>query len=95
MAITKSQVQHVARLCRLAFGEEELEKFTEELGKILEYVDKLREVETGGVEASLHGLEGSSLMREDVPGKDTLPREEVLRSAPDQEKGHFKVPGVL
>ena len=95
MPVSKSDVEHVARLCRLEFSPEELEKLRAELGRILEYVEKLRRLDVGGVEPTLHGLDGTALLREDVPGEDTLPRTKALEGAPEEESGHFKVPGVL
>jgi aspartyl-tRNA(Asn)/glutamyl-tRNA(Gln) amidotransferase subunit C len=95
MAISRSDVEHVAKLCRLALGPGELETLRGELARILEYVEKLRELDVGGVEATQYGLDGSTPLREDVPGGESLPRADVLGAAPDEEDGHFKVPGVL
>jgi len=95
MPISRSDVEHVAKLCRLAFGPEELEKLRDELVRILEYVEKLKELDVTDVEPTLYGLEGSTPLREDAPGKEGLAREEALGGAPEEERGHFKVPGVL
>jgi aspartyl-tRNA(Asn)/glutamyl-tRNA(Gln) amidotransferase subunit C len=95
MSISRSEVEHVARLCRLAFEKEELEKFTQELGKILDYVEKLKELDTAEVEPSLHGLEGEPHVREDEGGGEMLSKEDALKGAPDKEKGHFRIPGTL
>jgi len=95
MSISRSEVEHVAKLCRLAFEKEELERFTQELGKILDYVEKLKELDTAGVEPSLHGLKGVPHLREDEAGGEMLSKEEALNGAPDKEKGHFRVPGTL
>jgi len=95
MAISRSDVEYVAKLCRLAFNEKELERLSGELARILEYVEKLKELDVTRVEPSLYGLDGSASLREDEPGHDTLSREDVMKAAPEEEKGHFKVPGVL
>jgi aspartyl-tRNA(Asn)/glutamyl-tRNA(Gln) amidotransferase subunit C len=95
MAISRADIEHVARLCRLSFSETELEKFTGELGRILEYVEKLTKLDVTSVEPSLHGLDGSAPLREDEPGGDVLSRDDALGGAPDQERGHFRVPGVM
>jgi len=95
MSVSKSDVEHVARLCRLEFGPEETEKLRGELGRILEYVEKLRRLDVTGVEPTLHGVDGTTPLRDDVPGEDTLPRAKALEGAPEEESGHFKVPGVL
>ncbi len=88
-------MEHVARLCRLALGEKELETLSGELARILEYVEKLKELDVSGVEPTLYGLEGITHLREDVAGENSLPRDEVLKAAPEEERGHFKVPGVM
>ncbi|MFH0777960.1 MAG: Asp-tRNA(Asn)/Glu-tRNA(Gln) amidotransferase subunit GatC [Candidatus Eisenbacteria bacterium] len=95
MTISKAIVEHVARLCRLSVRPGEVERFQKELGRIIEYVDKLSEVDTSLVEPSSHGLEGTTPLREDVRGPGSLSREDVLQAAPASDRGHFKVPRVL
>ncbi len=88
-------MERIAELSRLSFGQEEVERLRGELGRILEYVEKLRELDVTNVEPTLHGLEGTAALRKDVPDGDGLSREEALGQAPEEESGHFKVPGVL
>jgi aspartyl-tRNA(Asn)/glutamyl-tRNA(Gln) amidotransferase subunit C len=95
MSISRREVEHVAGLCRLSFGQEEVERLREELGRILGYVEKLKELDVTNVEATLRGLDGTAALREDVPDGSGLSREEALGQAPDEENGHFKVPGVF
>ncbi|PLR75683.1 Asp-tRNA(Asn)/Glu-tRNA(Gln) amidotransferase GatCAB subunit C [Bacillus sp. V3-13] len=92
--ISKDQVQHVANLARLAITEEEAEKFTKQLDAIISFAEELNEVNTDGVEPTAHVLNMKNVMREDKPEKG-LPREEVLKNAPEHEKGQFKVPSIL
>ena len=95
MPISRSDVEHVAGLCRLAFSAKELDTLSGELARILEYVEKLKELDVTGVEPTQYGLEGSTPLREDTPGEEGLAREDALGGAADEESGHFKVPGVL
>ncbi|PLR85637.1 Asp-tRNA(Asn)/Glu-tRNA(Gln) amidotransferase GatCAB subunit C [Bacillus canaveralius] len=92
--ISKDQVQHVANLARLAITEEEVEKFTKQLDAIISFAEQLNEVNTDGVEPTAHVLNMKNVLREDKPEKG-LPREDVLKNAPDHEKGQFKVPSIL
>ncbi len=94
MSINISDVEHVARLARLDLSEEEKEMFTAQLSAILKYAEKLNELDTDNVEPTTHVLHVSNVMREDEV-KESLPIEKVLRNAPDDEDGQFKVPAVL
>ena len=91
--ITIKDVEHVAKLARLALSEEEKEKFAPQLNAVLEYVDELNEVDTTGVEPMAHSIKISNVMREDVV-KQEFTREEMLQNAPEEEDGFFKVPKI-
>ncbi len=94
MAITIEQVEHIARLAKLEFTQEEKERFTRELNRILEYVEKLNELDTSNVEPLSHTTEITNVMRGDrVTG--SLPLEEVLKNAPSRQGNFFKVPKVV
>ena len=94
MSITVKDVQHVAKLARLQLSPEEEAPFTEQMNAILQYAEKLNELDTENVKPTTHVLQVSNVMREDVV-KDSLTQEEALLNAPDDEDGHFKVPAVL
>ncbi|GIP24381.1 MULTISPECIES: Asp-tRNA(Asn)/Glu-tRNA(Gln) amidotransferase subunit GatC [Paenibacillus] len=94
MSITTKDVEHVARLARLNLTPEEKETFTDQLSAILQYAEKLNELDTDGVEPTTHVLHLSNVMRDDVV-KESLPAEKVFLNAPDEEDGQFKVPAVL
>ncbi|MBS5914591.1 Asp-tRNA(Asn)/Glu-tRNA(Gln) amidotransferase subunit GatC [Paenibacillus macerans] len=87
-------VEHVAKLARLHLTDEEREMFTEQLNAILQYAEKLNELDTDQIEPTTHVLHLSNVMREDVV-KESLPPEKVFLNAPDEEDGQFKVPAVL
>lgn len=94
MSITVKDVQHVVKLARLQLSPEEEATFTEQMNAILQYAEKLNELDTENVKPTTHVLQVSNVMREDVV-KDSLTQEEALLNAPDDEDGHFKVPAVL
>lgn len=94
MSITNQDVQHVAKLARLNLSADEEQKFTEQLNAILQYAEKLNELDTDGVEPTTHVLPVSNVMREDVK-RESLPVEKVMLNAPEEEDGQFKVPAVL
>ncbi len=94
MSITVKDVQHVARLARLQLSPEEEAVFTEQMNAILQYAEKLNELDTENVKPTTHVLQVSNVMRDDVV-KESLSQEEALLNAPEDEEGHFKVPAVL
>lgn len=94
MKISKDDIIKVSELARLEFKEEELEKFTEQLGKILEYIEQLNELNTDNVEPTSHVLDSSTPLREDKV-VEWLSTEEVLKNAPESEDDFFVVPQVI
>jgi aspartyl-tRNA(Asn)/glutamyl-tRNA(Gln) amidotransferase subunit C len=94
MAITREQVEHVAHLSRLALTDEELDTFAGQLGGILEYMEKLNELDTTGVEPMVHAIEGAQPTRPDRR-TGSLERDEALRNAPEAAEGCFKVPRII
>ncbi|MER3409565.1 MAG: Asp-tRNA(Asn)/Glu-tRNA(Gln) amidotransferase subunit GatB [Thermoleophilia bacterium] len=91
MAITREQVLHVAHLARLALSEEEVERFQEQLGAILEAVGTIAELDLSDVEPTSHPLDLVNVLADDEPEL-CLPREEALANAPETEDGYFAVP---
>ncbi|MNI75562.1 Aspartyl/glutamyl-tRNA(Asn/Gln) amidotransferase subunit C [compost metagenome] len=94
MSIQVKDVEHVAKLARLNLTDEERVMFTEQLNAILQYADKLNELDTENVEPTTHVLKLHNVMREDEV-KESLSAEKVFRNAPEEEDGQFKVPAVL
>ncbi len=94
MKITKDEVLYVADLARLNLAEAAIEKFAGQIGEILEYVDKLNEVNTEGVRPTSHAISLTNAFREDEP-KEHLDREKALANAPEKEAGSFIVPKVV
>lgn len=93
MALTREQVEHVARLARLGLTEEEKEAFTVQLSRILDHVNRLEELDTRNVPPTYHVVALQNVLREDEPHQ-SLNREKVLSQAPEAEAGYFKVPKI-
>ncbi len=93
-AITPEEVEHVANLARLEFNEEEIDQFTHQLGRILDYIGKLNELDTTDVPPTSHVLPIHNVSKEDAV-KPSYDRELVFATAPDTEEGHFDVPKVI
>jgi aspartyl-tRNA(Asn)/glutamyl-tRNA(Gln) amidotransferase subunit C len=91
LAISRDEVLHVAHLARLALSEDELEKLTAELGKILDAVGVVSELELGDVPPTSHPLDLVNVWDEDVP-RDSLPVADVFANAPAEEDRQFRVP---
>lgn len=87
-------VADVARLARIHLSAEETRLFQEQLGHVIDYADKLREVDVSGVEASAHASPIFDVFREDE-ARSSFTQEEALRNAPQQAKGLFVVPKVV
>ena len=94
MSVTKKDVEHIAKLARLEFNDEEINDYTQQLNKILEYVDKLNELDTENVEPLSHPVEGSNVFRDDEL-KPSVSRDDALANAPDKTDEFFKVPKVI
>lgn len=94
MPVTLKDAKHIAELARLEFSGEELESFTHQLNQILEYVEKLNELDTENVEPLSHPVEGNNAFREDEL-KPSINREEALKNAPDRDEEFFRVPKVI
>jgi aspartyl-tRNA(Asn)/glutamyl-tRNA(Gln) amidotransferase subunit C len=87
-------IEHVARLARLALTDEEKARLREQLGMILEHAAKVGEVAAADVPPTAYAIARANVYREDVP-QPSLPQEEALASAPEREDGRFKVVRVV
>ena len=94
MSLTRAEVEHIARLARLALTDEELERFQRQLSDILAYADRLQSVDTSGIPPTAGFLPGGDELRPDEPGG-CLTREELLGNAPLTRSDQFQVPPVL
>lgn len=94
MGIDRKTVEHVAKLARLELTGEELERYGGQLGAVLDYVEKLKQLDLEGVEPLVHAAEGTNVFRADEP-RECLPHEKALGNAPDRNDDFFLVPRVV
>jgi aspartyl-tRNA(Asn)/glutamyl-tRNA(Gln) amidotransferase subunit C len=95
--ITKKEVQHIANLARLGLNEKEIEKYQNELSSILDYIEKLKEVDISKVEPNIHPLEVKNVTREDKEKskiKNQISKR-LLELAPETKEGYLKVKSIL
>lgn len=92
--ITLKDVEHVAKLARLDLSEEEKSKFADQMGKLLDYFNQLKEINTEDIEPMAHPVQAVNVVREDqiVP---SCGRDEILKNAPEEEDGYFRVPKII
>lgn len=94
--ISKKEVEHIAKLSRMGLKPAEFKKFQEELSSILDYIEKLAELDISQVKPTSHSIE-----IENVVGKDEIKTQSpqvvnsLIEAAPEKEKGFFKVKAVF
>jgi aspartyl-tRNA(Asn)/glutamyl-tRNA(Gln) amidotransferase subunit C len=93
MSISIQDVEHVAKLARLALSEDEKKLFAEQLGRIIDNFNQLSEVDTTGVEPLSHALPIVNVLREDEV-KESLGRDKLMANGPETENGFFRVPRI-
>lgn len=94
MKITKEEVLHVAKLARLDMDDAAVEKMSEQIGTILDYMDTLNRVDTEGVNPTSHAISLNNAFREDE-ATGSLDRDAALANAPEREDGCFVVPRIV
>ena len=94
MSLTPEQVRHIARLARVGLTDDEVARFQSQLSEILDYFERLNEVDSENVPPTAHTLDMRNVMREDEP-RESLDKEEVLANAPQREDDFFRVRVVL
>ncbi len=94
MEVTDKLIEKVAHLARLKFDDSEKEAIKKDLQRMIEFADKLNELDLENVEPLLHMSEEVNMLREDeIQG--SVNREDALRNAPDHDDKFFKVPKVI
>ncbi len=93
--ISREEVLKIAKLARLEFGDDEIEIFTYHLSSILDYIEKLNEVDTSKVEPTFYTFVSETPMREDEEVRNVKGEKLALREAPAVNKKFFKVPKVI
>jgi aspartyl-tRNA(Asn)/glutamyl-tRNA(Gln) amidotransferase subunit C len=94
VVVTRQDVEHVARLARLALSDEELDELGTQLSKILDHAARVTALDTEGVPPTSHAIPLANVFRPDEPTPSLSP-EEALALAPAAESGHFRVPRIL
>ena len=89
--LTPDQVHHVARLARLELTPGEVERYSGELSKVLDWIELIGELELEDVPPTSHVIDVENALREDEP-RPSMPVERALQSAPDAALGGFRVP---
>lgn len=94
MRIPEDQIEHISLLARLSLSDVEKDLFGSQLGRILEYMAKLNQLDTNSVPPTSHVLSLQNVMREDsvIP---PLPREEALANAPARTEKFYRVPKII
>ena len=92
--ISRAEVEKVAKLARLELSNDEMQQFTGQLGAILEYVEKMNELDTENVEPLAHCLPISNVFRKDEVAE-SLGTEKTLANAPESDGEFFRVPKIL
>lgn len=92
--VSKEEMKYMGELCKIKFSDEEIISFKDEFNMVLEYVDKIKAVNTQGVEPTYYGNSKRQELREDVVGP-SLPIDEVIKNAPEEQYGYFKMLRVM
>ena len=89
--ISDETIEYVGILAKLELSEDEKEQAKKDMGRMLDYIDKLGELDTEGVEPMSHVFPVQNVFREDVVTNADI-REQLLSNAPEQKDGMFAVP---
>jgi aspartyl-tRNA(Asn)/glutamyl-tRNA(Gln) amidotransferase subunit C len=94
--IGKEEVKHIAKLARLGLSEKEIEKYQKELSKILDYIEKLKEVNVSNIKATFHPLKIKNVVREDAQlKKDINDIKKLIELMPERKGKYLKVKKIL
>lgn len=92
--ISDETIEYVGILAKLELSDDEKEQAKSDMGKMLDYIDKLNELDTSGVEPMSHVFPVNNVFREDVvTNEDT--RDKILSNAPEEKDGSFMVPRTV
>ena len=94
MPLSIQEVEHIAQLARLELTEEQKTLYREQLSSILDHIAKLSELDTRDVPPTTSGTAALSPLRADE-ARESLSPEILLKNAPEQEEGQFKIPPVF
>lgn len=92
--IKREDIEYIAGLANLQIDDEDVDTFTRQLGDILEYVEKLNELDTDQVIPTAYTVPMKNILREDK-AEPSMDRKKVLENAPDEKDGQFRVPKII
>ncbi len=94
--ITREEVEHIAKLARLGLTEKEIKRFQGELSSILDYIEKLKEVDISKVEPTSQSVKTENVTRTDeVRSRKPDVRRKIIEGAPETKAGYLKVKSIL
>jgi aspartyl-tRNA(Asn)/glutamyl-tRNA(Gln) amidotransferase subunit C len=94
MALSADEIRKVAQLARLELGEDELARQGRHLNDLLARFEELQALDVEGIEPTSHSIPMFNVLREDA-ARPSLPREDILRNAPEPRDGCFVVPRII
>lgn len=92
--IDKDEVRYIADLASLKLSEDEVEKFSQQLSDILDYIEKLDELDTEDIVPTAYTIPVKNVLREDKV-EESLELKKVLQNAPEQKDNQFRVPKIM
>lgn len=94
MKIDNKRVEELAHLARLEFNDDQKAQIKQDLERIIDFCDTLKQVDTDGIEPLIYVSDEHNVLREDVIGK-PFSKEQALKNAPSKDSDYFKVPKVI
>jgi len=94
--ISKEEVKHIAKLARLSLSEKEIKKMQKELSFILDYIEKLKEIDVSDVKPTSHSIEMENVWRKDELNLELKTKnKKLLDLSPETKDGYLKVKSIL
>ncbi len=93
--LSKEEVKHIAKLARLGLTEQEIGRFQKELSSILDYIEKLKELDVANVRPTSHSIEVENIMRPDSSRSKKEKAGALLDLVPETKEGHIKVKSIF
>jgi len=98
--INKEQVLHLAKLARIQLRDDEIEKLIQDLNKILNYVEKIQELDLENIEPLVNIVEKLPLRKDNILSEEEIEelneiRERIIKNFPQKEGNYLKVPKIL
>lgn len=94
MSISNEETLHIAKLSKLEFSEDKLEKMSKDLSEIVDFANTLASIDVDGVKPTAHILDIKNVFRKDI-AEDSYKREDILKNAPEAQGGCVSVPKVV